>query len=67
MHIPTTPPYSRRLKSTLEMFLNEGGMLKDLEKKIEVSEEVAKQVRINKGKLLKQKKNQQKKIGLMIE
>ena len=49
------------------MFLNDGGMLKDLEKKIEVSEEVAKQVRINKGKLLKQKKNQQKKIGLMIE
>jgi hypothetical protein len=67
VHIPTTPPYSRRLKSTLEMFLNEGGMLKDLEKKIEVSEEVAKQVRINKGKLLQQKKNQQKKVGLMIE
>jgi hypothetical protein len=52
----------------LELFLNEGGLLKDLEKKIEVSEEVAKQVRINKGKLLQQKKLSAKsKQGVMVE
>lgn len=38
VHIPTSPNYSPRLKTTLELFLNEGGMLKDLEKRIEVSE-----------------------------
>jgi hypothetical protein len=34
VHIPTTPPYSARLKTTLQLFLNEGGLLRDLEKKI---------------------------------
>ena len=67
VHIPTTPNYNKRLKSTLEIFLNEGGMLKDLEKKIEVSDEVAKQVKLNKKKLIQQKKHQAGKRGLMIE
>lgn len=44
VHIPTTPQYNKRLKKTLEIFLNEGGRLKEIEKKIEISEEVAKQV-----------------------
>ena len=44
VHIPTTPNYNKRLKSTLEVFLNEGGSLLDLEKKIEVNENVMKQV-----------------------
>lgn len=35
-------------------------MLKDLEKRIEVSEEVAKQVRLNKKKLLQQKERRRK-------
>jgi hypothetical protein len=58
VHIPTTPSYNKRLKATLEIFLNEGGLLKDLEKKIEVSAEVAKQVKLNKKKLQQQKKAQ---------
>ena len=56
VHIPTTPSYNSRLKATLSIFLNEGGLLKDLEKKIEVSAEVAKQVKLNKKKLQQQKK-----------
>ena len=44
VHIPTTPNYNKRLKSTLEVFLNEGGSLMDLEKRIEVNENVMKQV-----------------------
>lgn len=60
VHIPTSPNYSPRLKTTLELFLNEGGMLRDLEKRIEVSEEVAKQVRLNKKKLLQQKERRRK-------
>lgn len=36
---------------TLEIFLNEGGTLIDLEKKIEVSENVLKQVQENKDRL----------------
>jgi len=56
VHIPTTPKYNSRLKATLSIFLNEGGLLKDLEKKIEVSAEVAKQVKLNKKKLQQQKK-----------
>ena len=55
VHIPTTPAYNSRLKSTLEMLLNEGGLLRDLEKKIEISEEVARQIKLNKKKLLQQK------------
>ena len=44
VHIPTTPNYNKRLKTTLEIFLNEGGSLLDLEKRIEVNENVRKQV-----------------------
>ena len=44
VHIPTTPNFNKRLKTTLEIFLNEGGSLSDLEKKIEVNENVMKQV-----------------------
>ena len=43
VHIPTTPNYNKRLKSIFEIFLNEGGTLKDIESKIEVSETVVKQ------------------------
>lgn len=60
VHIPTSPSYNKRLKTTLEIFLNQGGLLKDLEKKIEVSAEVAKQVKLNKNKLLQQKQKVQK-------
>ena len=63
VHIPTTPSYNKRLKATLAIFLNEGGMLKDLEKKIEVSANVANQVKLNKKKLQQQKKNQVYKRG----
>ena len=38
VHIPTTPNYNARLKATLQILLNEGGQLKDLQKKIQVSE-----------------------------
>ena len=34
VHIPTTPNYNKRLKTTLEIFLNEGGTLKDIESRI---------------------------------
>lgn len=30
VHIPTTPNYNKRLKTSLEIFLNEGGSLSDL-------------------------------------
>ena len=53
VHIPTTPNYNKRLKSTLEVFLNEGGSLLDLEKRIEVNENVKKQVEENQEKLMK--------------
>ena len=53
VHIPTTPAYNKRLKTTLEIFLNEGGLLKDLERKIEVSQEVANQVKLNKKLLMR--------------
>jgi hypothetical protein len=44
VHIPTTPNYNKRLKTSLELLLNEGGSLADLEKQIEISENVLKQV-----------------------
>ena len=56
VHIPTTPNYNKRLKTTLEIFLNEGGRLKDIESRIEVSENVLKQVKENKEKLVVVKK-----------
>ena len=34
VHIPTTPNYNRRLKTTLEIFLNEGGTIKQIEGRI---------------------------------
>jgi len=34
VHIPTTPTYNKRLKTSLEVFLNEGGTLNNLEKRI---------------------------------
>lgn len=34
VHIPTTPNYNIRLKTSLEIFLNEGGSLSELESKI---------------------------------
>jgi hypothetical protein len=46
--IPVTPTFSPRLKKTLQIFLDEGGKLSDIEKKIEVSETVLKQVKRNK-------------------
>lgn len=48
VHIPTTPNYNKTLKTSLEIFLNDGGALKDLENKIEIDENVAKQVKENK-------------------
>lgn len=48
VHIPTTPNYNKRLKASLELILNEGGSLADLEKKIEISDNVLKQVQENK-------------------
>ena len=58
VHIPTTPNYNRRLKTTLEIFLNEGGAIKHLEGRIEVSENVIKQVKENKEKLVVAKKKE---------
>lgn len=52
VHIPTTPNYNKRLKTSLEIFLNEGGSLAQLESRIEVSEDVLKQVKVNKEKLM---------------
>jgi len=52
VHIPTTPSYNKRLKTSLEIFLNEGGSLIELEKKIEISENVLKQVKENDKKLV---------------
>ena len=51
MHIPTAPNYSKRLKTSLEILLNEGGNLKSLEAKIEVSDTVKNQVKENKALL----------------
>jgi hypothetical protein len=56
--IPITPAFSPRLKKTLQIFLDEGGKLSDIEKKIEVSEAVLKQVKKNKELLLNAKKQQ---------
>ena len=61
VHIPTTPAYPSRLKSTVRIFLDERGTLQDIEDRIEVSEEVAKQVKINKEKLIVLKKQKQQK------
>jgi hypothetical protein len=65
VHIPTTPTFPIRLKTTLQIFLDEGGLLKDIEKKIEVSEEVAKQVKLNKNRLIKQKEKSYKQKALV--
>lgn len=55
VHIPTTPSYNQRIKSTLEIFLNQGGRISDLESKIEVSDTVKKQIRENKVRLEQEK------------
>ena len=51
VHMPTTPTYNKRLKESLEIFLNEGGTLKDIESRIDVSEAVRKKVEENKAKM----------------
>lgn len=61
VHIPTTPNYNKRLKKTLQIFLNTGGRLKDIENQIEVSENVLKQVQENKEKLVRNKTENKKK------
>lgn len=48
VRLPTTPAFSPRLIATLKILLDEGGKLIDIEKKIEVSESVLKQVKKNK-------------------
>ena len=52
VHIPTTPNYNKRLKESVQIFLNEGGALSKLEERIEVDENVAKQVKQNIDKLI---------------
>ena len=52
VHIPTTPNYNKRLKESVQIFLNEGGALSKLEERIEVDENVAKQVKQNAEKLI---------------
>lgn len=37
VHVPTSPNYNQRIKQTLLVFLNEGGLLSDIETKFEVS------------------------------
>ena len=67
VHIPTTPSYNQRIKTTLEVFLNVGGKLSDLESKIEVSDTVKKQIKENKVKLEAQKvkPNRQSKVAAL--
>lgn len=48
--MPTTPSYNQRIKSTLMVFLNEGGTLAEVEQKIEVSEAVKMQIKANKAR-----------------
>lgn len=68
VHIPTTPSYNKRLKTTLELFLNEGGTLKSIESRIEVSENVLKQVKENKQKLnVKNKEVKQESKQILLE
>lgn len=58
VHVPTAPSYKKNLKSALELFLNDGGNLEELEKQIEISDDVKLQVN-NNQKILEQvtKKN----------
>lgn len=68
VHIPTTPSYNQRIKTTLEVFLNQGGRLSEIESRIEVSETVKKQIKENKVKLEAQKAikpNRQTKIAAL--
>jgi hypothetical protein len=55
VHIPTTPSYNQRIKSTLEIFLNVGGRISELEGKIEVSETVKRQIKENRVRLEQEK------------
>lgn len=55
VHIPTTPSFNQRIKTTLQLLLNEGGKISDIETRIEVSETVKKQIKENKAKLEAQK------------
>lgn len=45
VHIPTTPNYKKTLKDALVLFLNKGGNLTDLEKELEVSDDIKNQVK----------------------
>jgi hypothetical protein len=47
VHIPTTPTYKKTLKDALLLFLNRGGKLTDIEKELEVSDDVKNQVKEN--------------------
>ena len=58
VHIPTAPTYKKNLKAALELFLNVGGNLEELEKQLEISDDVKLEVN-NNQKILEQvtKKN----------
>jgi hypothetical protein len=64
VHIPIAPAYNQRIKTTLEIFLNQGGKLADIESRIEVSDTVKKQIKENKVKLEVQKIKSNKNINI---
>lgn len=53
VHIPTAPTYKKNLKSAIELFLNVGGNLEELEKQLEISDDVKLEVK-NNEKILEQ-------------
>lgn len=64
VHIPTVPSYSKKLKTTLEILLNEGGSLKAVETKIEINENVKNQVKENNAKLSHQNAKMERQISV---
>ena len=61
VHIPTAPAYKKNLRGAVELFLNVGGSLQELQGQLEISDDVLLQVR-NNEKILEQitKKNKKK-------
>lgn len=59
VHIPSAPNYKKNLKFAIELFLNEGGKLSDLEQRLEISDDVKFEVK-NNEKILEQVTNKNK-------
>lgn len=57
VHIPSAPQYNTRIKTTLRIFLDEGGTLSNIESRLDISESVKRQIQENKAKLDQKPRN----------